>query len=634
MSGPPLTNGARRATCVVVFLSVITLALSPVRALAGSWVVTLAPVGSSSVAQGLPFTFKATVVNNGPDATKYVVFVLTPPSQEMPWMFYRIKVTLPTGGSFTSDPITITSAAMYPELGQFEVSAMVDDAVAGPPLAYAVTDPLAVVPTFVDVTQDAGVGASIPGHACSSYTAGAAWGDVKGDGNLDLYVPNRTAPAKLFMNDGTGHFADEAAARGVAVTGGLGAVFVDYDNDGHQDLAVSGTNGFHLYRNDGTGHFTDVSVQARVGVPGPGPQSSAWGDFDRDGYLDVYVVDYLECTRFRGMPDHLFHNNRNGTFTDVTSWIHGSTFGPGFQAGWVDYNNDGRPDLYLANDWLSAVPDRGNHLFRNDGPTATLGWSFTDVSAHSGTGYVMNSMGLGIGDYNRDGNFDLAISNIGPNVLARNNGDGTFTNVAAGARVDRPWAMDDMPSMTWGLDFSDLNDDGWEDLYVAQGMNNNDPSMRMEQELFVNAGDGTFYDLSAPSGAMGPVTGRAPALADYNRDGRMDLYLVTQLDSTILFQNSTPPGPSHWLEVWPQGTKSNRDGCGARFVLTLSNGAKLLRAKVCGSTSLGSGNDPAVHFGLGADSNPSQLDIYWPSGTHQVIQAPAADQLMNVVETS
>ncbi|HEX9235809.1 MAG TPA: CRTAC1 family protein, partial [Actinomycetota bacterium] len=538
--------------------------------------------------------------------------------------------------SYTTDPINITSSAMYAELGTFQVSSMVDDAPAGPALSYQVTDPLTVVPTFVDVTNSAGVGANIPGHLCSSYTAGAAWGDVLANGSLDLYVPNRTASAKLFMNDGTGHFTDEAAARGVAVTGGLGAVFVDYDNDGHEDLAVSGTNGFHLYRNDGTGHFTDVTQQAGLTVPGPGPQSSAWGDFNGDGYLDVYVVDYLDCTKFNGMQDHLFRNNGNGTFTDVSPLLkRGLNYDPlshaGFQAGWVDINNDGRLDLYLANDWLTSTGG-GNQMWRNDGP-GTTGWMFLNISKASGTGYVMNSMGLGIGDYNRDGLFDLAISNIGPNVLARNNGDATFTNVAAQARVDRPWAMDDMPSMTWGPEFADFNNDGWEDLYIAQGMNNNDPNMTLEQELFVNAGDGTFYDLSAPSGAIGPATGRTPAVADYNRDGQLDLYLVQQLGSPILYRNVTPMGSNHWLEVLPQGTKSNRDGCGARFVLTLSNGAKLLRAKFCGSTGLGSGEDPAVHFGLGTDSTPVQLDIYWPSGTHQVIQNPAVDQLLNVVES-
>lgn len=637
MSRRSVSSRIRKIASGAAILAVVVFGSIPALA-APSWAVTLEPVGPTAVPQGLPVTFKATVVNNGDKATDYVVFDLSSPSQEI-WAFYRIRLTLEPGESYTSDPISVTPAAMFAELGTYEVIPMVAGSAAGPAQPYEVLEPITVVPRFTDATQSAGVEAPISGFTwCSSYTAGAAWGDVEGDGDLDLYVPIRTSPSRLFINDGAGHFADEAAARGLDAQHGLGAVFIDYDNDGDADVAVSSHDGFHLYRNDGTGYFADVTSQAGVAIPGPGPQASAWGDYDRDGNLDVYVVRYQNCTTGKGLADHLFHGNGNGTFSDVSPLVEGNpgnpddgwTFGPGFQAGWVDIDSDGDLDLYLANDRLSLAPG-GNRLWRNDGPGTTR-WRFTDITKSSGTGWDINSMGLGIGDYDRDLDFDFAISNMGPNVLARNNGDRTFTNVAAAARVDRPWDMAGMASMTWGLDFRDLNDDGWEDLYVLQGMDNNKAGDVMPHELFVSAADGTFFDLSAPSGAMGPGIGRGIAFADYDRDGRMDMYVLNQLVGAVLYHNETPLGSYHWLEVLLTGTTSNRDGCGARLVLTLSDMSKILRGAFCGSTSLSSGHDPAVHFGLGADSQPLQLDIYWPSGIHQTIIDPAVDQLLQVVE--
>jgi len=242
----------------------------------------------------------------------------------------------------------------------------------------------------------------------------------------------------------------------------------------------------------------------------------------------------------------------------------------------------------------------------------------------------MNSMGIGVADYDRDLDLDFAVSNIGANVLARNEGDGTFTDVAASAGVDRPTKDAEDGSITWGLAFADLNLDGWEDLYVNAGAltyNQDQPN-----EVFANAGrDGRFLDLSAPSGAADPAASRGLALADYDRDGRVDVLLVDQGGKVHLLRNVTPLGGRHWLEVRLAGSASNPDGCGAHLVFTSAIGS-MMREKFCGSTGLSSGSDPAVHVGLGSASTVGRLVIDWPSGAEQVLGDVAADQLLTVRE--
>jgi hypothetical protein len=342
------------------------------------------------------------------------------------------------------------------------------------------------------------------------------------------------------------------------------------------------------------------------------------------------VVSYTPCTP----PDFydqdwLFHNEGNGTFTDRTSLLpEEATFGAGFQAAWWDYDNDGDQDLYLANDQWGPQPD-ANRLWRNDGPQGEGGWRFTDVSVESGSGYLINSMGIGIGDYDRDLDLDLAISNIGPTVVARNEGDGTFAEVGGALGVDRRSQSLGVISITWALVFADLNVDGWEDLFVAAGSLADTPLQ--PDEVFVNAGGTGFLDLSALGGADDPGSGRGVAVADYDRDGLLDLYVVNKGGSPRLYRNVTVVPGHHWLEVDLTGTTSNRDACGARLILTV-DGARLLRQVFCGSTSLSSGSDTVVHFGLGADPEPSRLVIEWPSGLRQVIDRPAVDRVLSVTE--
>jgi hypothetical protein len=326
--------------------------------------------------------------------------------------------------------------------------------------------------------------------------------------------------------------------------------------------------------------------------------------------------------------DHLYHNDGDGTFTEVTSFLPGADgAGAGYQAAWFDENGDGRPDLYLANDrWGGPDPDP-NRMWRNDGPGPSGTWLFTDVSEESGTGWSMNSMGIAVGDPNRDLNVDFAVSNIKGNVLAIGDGAGHFRNMASRDGAARAHQNAGTRAVTWGLTFADLNLDGWEDLFVAAGEILDFPVQ--PNEVFTNAGDGTFLDFSALSGANDPFSGRGIAVADYDHDGLLDVYVVNRNGQPILYHNVTP-ATGHWLELHLTGTVSNRDACGARLLIT-AGGTQQLRVVMCG-TALSSGADPTVHVGLGDATTASRVDITWPSGRHQVLRNVAGDQYLAVVE--
>ena len=360
----------------------------------------------------------------------------------------------------------------------------------------------------------------------------------------------------------------------------VGAAFADYDNDGHADLYVARKGTDVLFRNDGAGRFTDVTRAAGIADDSPGAGVS-WGDYDNDGRLDLYVASYVRCvgkwatpyaltSKVRYYPDALYRNNGNGTFTDVTSLLgRGATRGAGFAAAWFDYNGDGRSDLYLGNDFIGGNPDH-NRLWRNDGRAAG-GWRFADVSDRSGTAFFMNTMGIAIGDFNRDLRLDLALSNIGANSVLRNNGNGTFTDVAPSVGAARPLQQAAVSSVTWGVGLYDFNLDGWDDLYLAAGNivrrlgNGAQPERALRERRHRQA----LPRSSAPTGADDPGDSKGVAFADYDHDGRMDIFVVDQGGAPRLFRNVTPAGTYHWLEVRTQGTVSNRDGCGARVVLTL-----------------------------------------------------------------
>jgi len=286
--------------------------------------------------------------------------------------------------------------------------------------------------TFTDVTSEAGVG-------CISHSYGVAWGDYDNDGDLDLYVANYGANV-LYRNNGDGTFTDVTSEAGVSCTGSsLGVAWGDYDNDGDLDLYVANHYEANvLYKNNGDGTFTDVTGAAGVGCTGSS-YGVAWGDYDNDGDLDLYVTNYE--------ANVLYRNNGDGTFTDVTSEAGVSCTGSSRGVAWGDYDNDGDLDLYVAN------YNEANVLYRNNGDG-----TFTDVTSEAGVGCTGHSLGVAWGDYDNDGDLDLYVTNDGANVLYRNNGDGTFTMVGAGVGCT---------GSSYGVAWGDYDNDGHLDLYVA-----------------------------------------------------------------------------------------------------------------------------------------------------------------------
>ncbi len=609
--------------------------------------LTLAPLAATSTPQGARFLFRAHITSEQ-SLTQAVYFDLKAPNGQSV-IFLRKLIVVP-GGLATDVDAAVAPAHWFPQLGTYTITASFDNQQIGSPLSFQVTKPLVTVPAFRDVSAAAGVATTTPSPVCGHWTNGAAWADVNGDGLLDLYATRSEYPAQLFIQRANHTFTEEAASRGVAGGGfiALGAAFADYDNDGHPDLVVVGDGPAQLFHNDGTGHFSDRSGSSGIAFGSDySGVSASWADYDNDGKLDLYVTDHSRCAgdvtlyHLVYQPDVLWHNNGDGTFTNVTALLGTNpdgtpaTIGAGFQAAWFDANGDGRQDLYLANDYLGVKPDK-NHFWLNQGAGPT-GWQFVDSSVNSGTAFSMNSMGVGIGDYDRDGRLDLAISNWGSNRLLHNNGDGTFTDTAAQANVQREFQRESRRTVAWGVEFGDLNDDGWEDLYVAAGflvgyMTNDDTPQA--NEIFVNDRHGAFYDLSSTTGADDSGQSRGVAEADYDKDGKLDLYVVNQAGAPRLFHNETKlPKYTHWLEVNTIGTVSNRDGCGTKISVVVT-GPALMRQVYCGGTSVGSGSSKSAHFGLGSDHRLKTvtLQVTWPSGIKQKLARVKVDRLVTLTE--
>ena len=519
---------------------------------------------------------------------------------------------------------------------------------------------------FVDVTEKAGIdfrhvnGAEGAYHLPETLGAGGAFFDADNDGFLDIYLVNsgywnkpssaNRAMSVLYRNNRDGTFTDITQAARVANLGnyGQGAACADYNNDGNVDLYVTNFGANVLYRNNGDGTFTDVTVSAGVGDPG-WSSSACFLDYNSDGFLDLFVVNYLVYSRdityppcgedgthtychpslFEGAPDRLYRNNGDGTFTDVSQaagvgGVGGMFHGKGLGVVSADFNNDGAPDLYVAND------DTRNDFFYNNGDG-----TFSEISLLAGCAYSFNGvaqagMGVTVGDYNSDSWLDIFVTNLSyeTNALYRNNGDGTFTDVIYEAHLGKESYL----FVGFGTGFFDADSDGWLDLFIANGhiIDNIEDThdiltYRQPDQLFRNNGNGTFQEVSARAGGyfQGVAVSRGTLFGDYDSDGDVDILVTQNRGPVTLLRNETET-QNNWVSVKTVGVISNRDGIGTRA--TVKTGGHTQTQEVNPGSSYMSTHDARCYFGLGANTTVDRLELRWQSGVVQVFENLPANQ--------
>lgn len=514
--------------------------------------------------------------------------------------------------------------------------------------------------SFEDVTAESGVrfthsfGAERLGSLVESTGAGCVWFDYNNDGKPDLFVlsgrplgagmhpyPLRKPPDPLptnhlYRNDGNGKFTDVTKSAGVAGADfSFSASAADFDNDGNTDLIVTSYGRVTLYRNRGDGTFEDVTLKAGLDVKG-WAINAAWLDYDRDGCVDLFVGRYVKfdptyrsyyaADNYPGPLDYeaetnlLFHNTCKGGFTDVSekSGI-GAYKGRAMGVTAADFDGDGYPDIYVANDKTE------NFLFRNkhDG-------TFEEIALESGTAFGQNgestsAMGPIFFDFENRGAMDLWVSDSKYNRLLRNMGSREFADVTQKAGISQLAAQ----YTSWGTGAYDFDNDGWRDLFVFHGGLIH--LIPQEHSIFRNLGGGKFEDVSTGAGPFFQVktVGRGACFADYDTDGRVDAYLVNLGAQGQLLHNTTKTA-GHWIKVRLVGTKSNRDGIGALVEVT-AGGLKQRAERVSASGYL-SQDDWRLHFGLGAAARAERITVTWPSGIRQVLENIAADQVVTVTE--
>ena len=525
---------------------------------------------------------------------------------------------------------------------------------------------------FMDVTAEAGIqfqhvnGARGDYHLPETMGAGGAFLDYDIDGDLDLYLVNsghlvgsvsqELVTSVLYRNNGDGTFTDVTSQAGIGNAGnyGMGAACGDYDNDGDPDLYVTNFGANVLYQNNGDRTFTEVAETAGVGDERLS-SSATFFDYNRDGNLDLYVVNYVHYSidvprrpcgihgirtychpeHFVGAPDQLYRNNGDGTFTNVTEAaglnnMSGPHGGKGLGVTAADFNNDGETDLYVAND---TTP---NFLFYNNGDGTFTEMGLFSGCAYSFDGIAQASMGVGAGDYNRDGFLDIFVINFSQetNAFYRNNGDGTFTDVIYDVNLGKESYI----FLGFGTGFFDYDNDGWLDLFIANGhisdnieQITNIVTYAERDQLFQNNRDGTFTEVSQASGTyfQHEGVGRAAIFGDYDNDGDLDI-VVTQSNGPVHLLRNDGGNRRNWLRIKMVGTKSNRDGIGARVRVTV--GDQSWQQEVHTGYSYLCSNDPRVLFGLGDDEKVDRLETRWPTGEMEVLENISANQEVVIME--
>ena len=512
--------------------------------------------------------------------------------------------------------------------------------------------PISVPVRFTDIRQAAGITwrqdatATEQKYYPETMGTGVAWIDYDQDGLLDLYFvqsaatdiykPSHPLHSALYHNNGDGTFTDVTEKAGVGAEGlyGQGVAAGDYDNDGYPDLYVTGYGRAILYHNNRDGTFTDVTEKAGVADKGGWSTSAGWFDYDKDGYLDLVVCNYIEWTpknniwcgehrpgyrgycnpnNYKGQRIKLYHNNHNGTFTDVSdkSGV-GRPEAKGMGVVLADFNNDGWPDIAIANDTWP------NFLFINNRDGTFRDVSFTSGIAASEDGKYEAGMGIDAADVEGDGWMDIYVTHLDLelNRLYRNNHDETFDDVTFASGIGNKAILLSGVSMK----FLDYDNDGWNDIFQLNGaMLDNIQLYHAEVRyaepklMFRNLGHGKFEKVSELLGPdfMRPTVGRGSAVGDFDNDGDLDVAITARGDYPEILRNDGG-NSNNWLEVKLIGTKSNRDGIGSVLKLVSEGVTQVEQAK--GGMAYMSAHDPRIHFGLGKRRTIESLEVSWPSG--------------------
>ena len=526
---------------------------------------------------------------------------------------------------------------------------------------------------FVDITKRLGINFQHQAsHTSRKYLpetmgSGVALFDYDNDGRLDIFlvngarlvdptpkgtIPQKTGPQewnRLYHQKSDGTFGDVTEKAGLQGTGyGMGVAVGDYDNDGFEDLYVTAYGGNKLYRNNGDGTFTDVTQKSGVGGGG-WSTSAAWVDLDGDGFLDLVVLRYLDwdfddvwCGEhkegyrsychpdyFKPMSPLVFHNNGNGTFTDISAKAGLDKPCKGLGLAIADYDRDGHVDLFMANDSMVEFlyHNKGNGTFEELGLVAEVA---VDIDGRTYAG-----MGADFADYNNDGWPDLVVTDLANQryALYENHRDGSFSYASSAAGI----AQMTLSHSGWGVRFLDYDNDGWKDLLIAQGhdldtIELTHPNLRYREPMLLarNTGHG-FVDVSAESGEVFtlPWVARGMAVGDLDNDGRLDAVINVNDGPAHVLHNETPT-QNHWLLLQLVGHKSNRDAIGAEVTLVSASGMQ--SATVSTASSYLSSGDKRVHFGLGKERMAQRIEIRWPSGIRQTLKDVAANQILKIDE--